>query len=253
MIELYKKRGETPLEALNRLRDEQSELEKETLSYAGRLDPMAEGILPVLVGEEENKNRKLFLNYDKEYHAEFLIGVSTDTGDVLGVIQKNNFKHIDANVVLKEIEQLTQLTSQIYPWYSSKTVKGVPLFEYARKGELDIKRPFRDITIYSVKDIKVSTTDIHKLIQEIIIDIEKVKGDFRQEEIIEGWKGLDSYQCVGDDCDNDGCENGFAILASCTLCVSSGTYIRGLCDVLEKRLGVPVVLHKLVRTKVRDF
>ena len=56
VLNLYKQMGETPRERLERLRKEKSEYAHEVLSYAGRLDPMAEGVLLCLVGAE-NKHR----------------------------------------------------------------------------------------------------------------------------------------------------------------------------------------------------
>jgi tRNA U55 pseudouridine synthase TruB len=70
MILIDKKVGETPLELINRIRIEMPELKDERLSYAGRLDPMAEGQMLILVGDE-NDNREKYLGLDKEYEAEF--------------------------------------------------------------------------------------------------------------------------------------------------------------------------------------
>lgn len=238
MLEIYKKRGKTPLQALVRLRAENPEIEGGVLSYAGRLDPMAEGILPVLVGEEENKSRESFLKKDKEYEAHFLIGCSTDTGDVLGVIDHVNFKKVDEEKIKNCVEEIKGLKEQKYPWYSSKTVDGIPLFEYARANNLDIERPTKEIKIYSVSDIKIYELNSKELIEQNIRDIEKVEGDFRQYLIIESWKKIlekspESFQIV-----------------SCKIAVSSGTYIRALTEHLKESLRVPVVLEKLVRIRV---
>lgn len=235
MIEFYKKRGETPLEALARLRQEMPEFANETLSYAGRLDPMAEGVLPVLVGEE-NKNRQEFLGKDKEYRATFILGISTDTGDVLGKIQKVFMRDIEEEKIKQTFSNFIKIKMQTYPWYSSKTVKGIPLFEYARKKMFEIVRPQREVSIYSVENIFIERflfKDIQKTIRE---DIQKVKGDFRQDEIIEKWSNLNDLgqiQCV-----------------TCTLKVSSGTYIRSLTENIEEVLGCPAVLYALIRTRV---
>lgn len=238
MILFYKKKGETPLQALDRLRNEQPELAAETLSYAGRLDPMAEGIIPVLVGKEENQNRQDFLKKDKEYEAHFLIGCATDTFDVLGLITKSNFKKIEEEKIHSVLNSLPDITEQVYPWYSSKTVDGISLFEYARKGNLNIDRPTRSIKIYSVSGIKIVEVNAKELITQNILDIQKVEGDFRQKKSVDSWRVLlnnvpDKVQIV-----------------SCVLKVSSGTYIRSLTENLEKAFGVPVVLQKLVRTRV---
>ena len=84
MLNVYKNIGETPLECLNRLRGQYPEYKDVPLSYAGRLDPMAEGVLLVLVGEE-NKKREKYLSLDKEYTTDILFGFATDTYDVLGL------------------------------------------------------------------------------------------------------------------------------------------------------------------------
>src|SRR3989344_5921655 len=76
VIPYYKNRGETPKEALERLRIERPKLQNETLSYAGRLDPLAEGGLLILVGEA-NKEREQYLHLSKKYTVEILFGWST--------------------------------------------------------------------------------------------------------------------------------------------------------------------------------
>ncbi len=236
MLEVYKKRGETPLEALERTRMELPELAEETLSYAGRLDPMAEGILPILVGEEENRNRKEYLGKDKQYVAHFMLGYQTDTGDVLGVLEKRDVRPIDEALIEEALRDLQNLTRQTYPWYSSKTVNGKPLFEYARAGDFSIERPTREVQIQFVAGIDVTSESDIGLIKDIISDIELVKGDFRQAQILAGWDAAIDGKIVQ--------------MVSCVLEVSSGTYIRALTEVLSQKLGIPVVLYRLIRTKV---
>ncbi len=238
MIELYKKRTETPLEALNRLRVEKPELINETLSYAGRLDPMAEGILPVLVGEQENKDRELYLKKDKEYYVEFLLGFSTDTGDVLGLLTNVDIKEVNESKTKDSLQNLKNITEQIYPWYSSKTVEGIPLFEYARKGDFSVQRPVKDISIYSVDSEGFKQKDSKEVLDSIVSDINLVQGDFRQKESVQLWKSVqDKFPEK-------------LTLISCNIRVSSGTYIRGLTEILSKDLNTPVVVYKLVRTKI---
>ena len=55
ILKLYKKEGETPLEAIERFRRKNPEYRNEKMTYAGRLDPMAEGVLLVLAGNECKK------------------------------------------------------------------------------------------------------------------------------------------------------------------------------------------------------
>lgn len=78
VICVYKEVGETPLEAISKIKT------TEKLSYIGRLDPLADGLMLVLVGEE-NKNREAYLDLPKTYRFEFVSGFKTDTYDVLGL------------------------------------------------------------------------------------------------------------------------------------------------------------------------
>jgi len=87
MILLNKPLGMTPLEAIREFQRKNPKYQTTKLSFAGRLDPMAEGLLLVLEGEE-NKDRKRFENLDKTYEFSILFGVTTDTYDLLGKITR---------------------------------------------------------------------------------------------------------------------------------------------------------------------
>ena len=97
VIYLWKPVGVTPLQFLNIFKEKHSEYKNETLSYAGRLDPVAEGILIVLVGDE-NKKREKYLGLDKQYVSEIVFGISTDTFDQLGLITNVNVNNISKKV-----------------------------------------------------------------------------------------------------------------------------------------------------------
>lgn len=83
-VVLYKKVGQTPLHVLEAYKNEHPELANVPMAYAGRLDPMAEGKLLVLQGDECKVQEK-YHSLDKEYEFEVLFGVSSDTADVLGL------------------------------------------------------------------------------------------------------------------------------------------------------------------------
>lgn len=240
MIQINKNVGETPLELLERLRRERPELAQETLSYAGRLDPMAEGVMFVLVGEEENKkeNREKFLSKDKEYSATFLVGVKTDTGDCLGLILNDAglVGEVTEHKIKNQVEKLKSITSQTYPWFSGKTVDGTKLFDHFKSGNTDIERPEQDIQIkeVEVRDFWPQKTEDVK--NYIFDSIAKVRGDFRQEEIVAGWrKFFTEYK-------NDKIPT-FEI----RIVVSSGTFIRALTE----NFDFPTTLLKLKRTNIK--
>ena len=88
VVNLYKNLGETPRERLERLRAQKPHYAHEVLSYAGRLDPMAEGVLTCLVGSA-NRRREQYLDMGKEYTLDVLFGFSTDTYDILGRVMES--------------------------------------------------------------------------------------------------------------------------------------------------------------------
>jgi tRNA pseudouridine(55) synthase len=242
MITIHKNVGETPLELIDRLRIERPELKDETLSYAGRLDPMVEGQMLILVGEEENKNREAYMGFDKEYVATFLIGVATDTGDVLGLIQESKQSEVSKQEIEKTVNAFTQITSQTYPWFSAKTVHGKKLFDHFKEGNPDnIQRPELDVKIHESELLSFDDTNKPEDIQNYIVtSIQNVNGDFRQQEIIERWetyfKNLRTSEAGA---------HGITTI-EVRLKVGTGTYIRALTEAFD----VPVVLLKLNRTKI---
>ena len=94
---IYKPIGQTPLEAIELLRKSDPSLADVRMAYAGRLDPMADGLLVVLVGDE-CKNRTKYELLDKTYNFTMLLGLSTDTYDILGRITSNQLDEIPADV-----------------------------------------------------------------------------------------------------------------------------------------------------------
>ena len=84
-ITTQKALGETPLVATERLRRERHIPRTTPLAYAGRLDPMATGTLLILIGDECKKQTK-YHALDKVYTVELLIGIHSDSGDVLGIV-----------------------------------------------------------------------------------------------------------------------------------------------------------------------
>lgn len=121
------------------------------LGYAGRLDPMAEGVLVVLVGDE-NKRREAYLSLNKEYIVEILFGFETDSYDMLGLAPSSLAGQEKNTDVLKSyLGSFVDVHDQEYPPYSSKTVVGKPLFVWAREGNIGtIKIPRKKLKFMHV-------------------------------------------------------------------------------------------------------
>ncbi len=243
VLNLYKNLGETPRERLERLRTHMPHYAHEVLSYAGRLDPMAEGVMLCLVGSA-NKRREAYLELNKEYVLDILFGFATDTYDVLGrVIEQGDASGVRRDMVRKGLNEFSGHISQQYPPYSSKTVEGKSLFEWARNNALSaIVMPSRSVHIFdlSVEAMyKVSEPDLLRYIEE---GVDKVQGDFRQEEITRTWKrhlkkeGDRTFPCA-------------TVKISC----SSGTYARSIAHGLGEQLGVPALALHILRTQVGEY
>ncbi|TSC69378.1 MAG: tRNA pseudouridine55 synthase [Parcubacteria group bacterium Gr01-1014_56] len=243
VLNLYKQMGETPRERLERLRAQKPHYEHEVLSYAGRLDPMAEGVLLCLVGSA-NKRREMYLDMSKEYTLDVLFGFSTDTYDVLGrVMDIGGVSGIKPSAIKKALNEFRGTVPMEYPPFSSKTVEGKALFEWARGGVLSaIVLPQRTVIIYDITLEGVYKVSEKELFEYIEDNVEKVQGDFRQEEIMRIWKrklrrdGEREFPCA-------------TIKISC----SSGTYARSIAHGLGVELGVPALALHIMRTKVGEY
>jgi tRNA pseudouridine55 synthase len=246
IFNLYKKLGETPLECLNRYRSTRPELKGAPMTYLGRLDPMAEGVLLVLIGNTTEAERERLLNLTKEYEFECLWGVETDTYDSLGkIIQTRQPAWLTS--LENEIEEVAHgcvgKRMQTYPAYSSKTVLGKPLFMWAREGKLDeIEIPKRDVEIFSIDVMSNKSIVVVDLLKEITEKISLVKGDFRQEEILNLWE-----KTLGGKMDDS------FFVTKMKASVSSGTYIRALVHEMGKKLGCGGLAFSIKRTKVGDY
>lgn len=230
VLKLHKDPGETPLECLQRFRAENPEYAGAPMTYAGRLDPMAEGLLIVLVGDE-CKEKEKYLGLDKEYVFEVLFGIQTDTYDVLGL---PNISLIRANsgIVAKEF---VGKRVQKYPPYSSKTLDGEPLFVKAKRGE-EFEAPTKETEIYNLDMLEEREISAEEMLAEISRKIDLVSGDFRQKEIKDAWQEM-----LG-----PAPEQKFKI-AKMKINCSSGTYVRSLCHELGG------IAWSIRRTKVGDF
>lgn len=224
VINTYKNLGETPLECLERIRIEHGIASDVSMTYAGRLDPLAEGELIILVGDE-CKNKEKYLGFDKEYEVDVLFGISTDTHDVLGMIdgvKGGVVGDIDLNKYIGKFVQE-------YPRYSSRII--------AMK-EVPEEMPTKEVEIYSIENLgKIEMTGI-EVLELVKKNIALVKGDFRQKEIVGKWEEVVSRELA---------EAKFSILKIKVKC-SSGTYMRSLAKRMGEDEGLGALAMGIKRT-----
>ena len=244
VLTLYKPVGISPLQCIYQFRQQHPEYQKVKLGYAGRLDPMADGLLLVLSGEE-NRNRKQYEALPKEYECKILFGIETDTYDILGKITNgSNTIHRVSYETLQNI-LLTYIGKhkQPYPPYSSQPVNGKPLYYWAREGKLDgLAIPAKDIEIYAIALVKTARITGKELQKQINEKIANVTGNFRQKEILEIWNSFfENYPDIT-----------FPI-AYLRISCSSGTYIRSFAHNLGKQLQTNAIALSITRTKVGEY
>lgn len=249
-ITLNKKVGQTPLEVLENWRATKPELADTPLAYAGRLDPMASGLLLVLIGEECKKQTE-YHNLDKEYQVGILFGVETDSGDVLGIVREHNQPKIIESYLTEVLNKTVGEIEFPYPAFSAKTVQGKPLHTWAMEGRLDeIAIPTKKSEIYSLRFDSIKSFSRKEIAEFALRKIELIPpvtderkalgNDFRRPDIREGWNTFAEK----------GAHANVFYMANITCVCSSGTYMRTLAEVIASKLNTKGLAYSINRTKV---
>lgn len=123
------------------------------VGHTGTLDPMATGVLPVLVGRATALS-SLMLDKDKCYIATARLGITTDTDDITGEVLTKTDVNISNEDIENVLNKFLGRQKQIPPMFSAIKQNGVRLYKLAREGKTaDI--PERDIEIYSIEILSV--------------------------------------------------------------------------------------------------
>ncbi len=149
MINVYKEAGYTSHDVVAKLR---GICKQKRIGHTGTLDPDAVGVLPVCLG---NGTRlcDMLTDKDKEYVADFCLGITTDTQDISGTVLEKK----DADVSAEDVEKAAALFVgeylQLPPMYSALKVGGKKLCDLARAGK-EVERTPRPVTVYSLEFLK---------------------------------------------------------------------------------------------------
>ena len=177
IVNIYKEQGFTSHDVVAKLRGIYGQ---KKIGHTGTLDPMAEGVLIVCLGQA-TKLSDLILTKDKQYIAKMKLGVVTDTDDTSGNIKAS--KEDAAKELFEDvssIEERLKITfgefvgpsMQIPPMYSAIKVNGKKLYEYARAG-IEIEREARPIEIYDIQ-----LQEIFPKTQEVSFSVRCSKGTY---------------------------------------------------------------------------
>lgn len=206
-----KKEGITSFDVIRNVRKEYN-IKK--VGHIGTLDPLASGVLPVLIGKATKLSDYLMM-HDKEYIAKIILGKKTSTGDREGNVIEE--KEIEKSKISKEnieavLNSLLGESYQIPPMYSAIKVNGKKLYELARENK-EIERTPRKINIAKIELLKIENVNVN-------------------ENANLSWQSIEityKVQC------------------------SKGTYIRTLSEDIAEKLGTVGYMSYLRRTRVGDF
>lgn len=235
VIWCHKPIGMTPAECCQKLKLSSSKdietgaLGTQKVGFAARLDPLAYGLLPILISDKGNVETAKLNQADKIYKFKVIFGFRTDSYDILGIPTKNA---IPSPSFLKEMITNGEF-EQTYPPFSSKTVsftasldgsnrkwkpRKIALWELAKKGALPEEMPTKIVKIYdsALLGQKVYTKDVFLSKIKRRISMINEKYDFRQAQIVKSWEDILEEQT------NE------IYTASFVVTVSSGTYIRSI-------------------------
>lgn len=147
-------------------------LDVKKAGHIGTLDPLAVGVLPVLIGDA-TKLSKYLMEHDKTYIATIQLGEKRDTGDEEGnVIEKAEVGVLDEKSITRLLKERQGKQKQIPPIYSAIKIDGKKLYEYARAGE-NIEIPAREIEIHSINLININQEE-----KQITFEVSCSKGTY---------------------------------------------------------------------------
>lgn len=223
--------GETMRQFLDRV----SENYDYPITYTGRLDPMAMGEVPLIPKARFRDINEIIKKQHKVYRVRIILGIQTDSDDVLGIIKKLEPKYLRNSIDLKKIipyfEKSSYQYHQKYHYFSSKRLA-------KRKRNLDDDCG-HDVIINSSKVVSSGTLNFSRWKMNAIMEINNVdkKCNFRQEDIIDTWERMD-----------------FDIInyLDVELDVSSGFYVRQFVRDISEELNIPMMAYHINRIKLYE-
>lgn len=209
---IRKERGYTSGDVVAKLR---GICRQRKIGHTGTLDPNAEGVLPVCLGNA-TKLCDMLTDRSKEYVAEMTLGITTDTQDIWGKVLTDSgdkWREIPAEEMEKAVLSFCGKQRQTPPMYSALKVNGKRLYELARAG-VEVERKAREIVIEEIELLPPA-------------------GHAKEARQAAYFSALPKLR----------------IRVVC----SKGTYIRTICHDIGERLGCGAAMSSLMRTRVGSF
>lgn len=232
---LFKPIGKTPLEVTKEYK-KNNNINK--ICYVYRLDPMACGKFLVLTNEDCYDTNKYLKHVDKTYRYKLLIGIKTNTLDCLGKIEEINnskTKNLPENLNYFFKEYYINTIVQTLPKYCGYKLNNKPLWYYANNN-IDIELPKRQVKIY-----RNTINSIEKISGKMLKShannyLPHINGNFPIKTYLESWNSLE--------------DSNEYIIATIESHVSSGTFIRKICEDFGNYINTPCMAFHIERLTI---
>ena len=155
IINVYKERGFTSFDVCALMRGIAGQ---KKVGHTGTLDPQAEGVLPICLGNA-TKLCDMLTDKTKEYVAEFVLGKKTDTLDIWGTIIEEREPVVSEDKLREAILSFVGGYEQLPPMYSAKKVDGKRLYDLARAGKEVARKP----VFVDIHEIEILNIDYPKV------------------------------------------------------------------------------------------
>lgn len=249
---LHKKVGETPLDVVQAYKAAHTEYKNVPMAYAGRLDPMASGLLLVLAGDE-CKRQEQYHGLDKEYILEVLLGAHSDTADVLGIVEASGNTVVSESKLSAAARSLVGNITLPYPHFSSRTVKGKPLHTWTLEGRLnEIEVPKKSSQVYKLTLEEVRPLTGKRVASTALANIDKLPpvtdprkalgADFRRPLVKKSWEKFVEKN-----------KSKKFTIARFRCAASSGTYMRSLAEEIAKQCDSTGLAFSIERTTIGHY
>ncbi len=147
VIPIWKPVNWTSFDVVKKIR---SQIKPVKVGHAGTLDPFSEGVLMICTGNK-TKSIESFMDQQKEYIAEIILGSETDSLDITGkIVKRAHIPNINGHIIQNVLSDFIGEIMQEPPMYSALKYNGQPLYKLARKG-IVIHRKKRLVKIYDIK------------------------------------------------------------------------------------------------------
>lgn len=205
----------------------------ERTTHTGTLDPMAEGVVVVLTGDD--RYAKGLLDWEKEYRFSILWGMATDSLDQLGLVVSVPEALLDQGALTHTINIFPQTYEQTVPAFSALRWQGKSGFELARE-KIEVPLKTRRVQLSRISFLGSDELSSEQLLDMHVANVSHITGDLRQQEILESWKRTVPH-------------NTTFLITHHLVTTSPGTYIRQLVHDLAVMLEMPATTWSITRER----